>query len=178
VTISKVNVNGQDIIISPSNPIHIGPLVNVSIDVNVSNLGFSGSGGDFFLALFNGTRQGSMIDQPYQNLSVSALKAQGEPGYDSGSISAFWISSQNPGTYYVIIYADISFMSSESDENNNFWVLTFVISPDLVPNNITANGIPISSYTDETVIVLPGQSITIGMNISNVGSSSTGSIRD
>jgi hypothetical protein len=176
IIISKIVVNGEDVIKSPSSPIYIGSQDNVTILANVSNLGFSGTGSDFYLALFNGTRMGEMNEGPYLNLSVSALSAIEEPGSDSGDISLYWISSSNPGTYFVILYADISDLCKESKEGNNLWILTFVISPDLVPNNITIDGIPISSYSEETVIVLPGQTFIIGANVSNRGESSSGSL--
>jgi parallel beta-helix repeat protein len=176
IVLHDVMVNGLDIVKSPSLPIHVGPGENVSIEVNASNLGFSGTGYDFHLALFNGTRNGELIDQPYLNLSVPALMARGQVGDDSGSLSTYWITNRTPGTYYVIIYADISAVSQESDEQNNLWVLTFIISPDIKPNNITVDGLPIGSYSDETVTLLPGQTITIGANASNIGETSSGAI--
>jgi hypothetical protein len=173
---SRVMAGGQVIINSPSNPIFVGPNDNITIDVNVSNFGSSGTGADFFLALFNGTREGGMIDSPYLNISIPALSSKGFPGSDSGTVSLFWPSKASPGTYYVVIYCDISNIVAEKNDNNNMRVLTFVISPDLVPNNITVDGVSISSYPNETVFVLPGESIQIGALASNIGSSPTGSV--
>jgi parallel beta-helix repeat protein len=171
---SNIVVNGLEITNSPSLPIYVGLGEIVSIEVNASNLGFSGTGTDFYLALYNGTRNGGMQEQPYFNVSVPALSFFGIPGFDSGAISAFWSVSLEQGFHYVIIYTDISGLCDEANEVNNYWVLTFAVSPDLVPNNITVEGLPISSYANETVTLLPGQSIIIGANGSNIGDSSTG----
>jgi hypothetical protein len=173
----NVIVDGLTITKSPSPVIYVGAEENVSIDVNASNLGFSGTGFDFYFALFNGTRTGSMLEDPYFNISVSALSPYGEPGWDSGSISAFWNVPNEPGLYYVVIYMDISQLCHESKENNNFWVLTFSVSPDLIPDNITVDGQPISFFANEIVTILPGQEITIGSLASSIGDSGTGTIQ-
>jgi cbb3-type cytochrome oxidase subunit 3 len=171
---NSVFVDGIEVLESPSSPIYVGPGETVNIEVNATNLGFSGTGTDFYLALYNGTRQGVMLEQPYFNVSVPALEAYGSPGDDSGTIFGFWPASMEEGLHYVIIYADISLVCGESEDINNFWVITFAVSPDLAPNNITVDGLPISSYPNEIITILPGQSILIGSNATNIGDSSTG----
>ncbi|UCE73665.1 MAG: Ig-like domain-containing protein [Methanomassiliicoccales archaeon] len=174
---ARVLVNGVEIPKSPSSPIYVGPKEIVDIEVNATNLGFSGTGTDFYLALYNGTRDGVMLSQPYFNLLVPTLSSMDSPGSDSGSISAYWLSPLAQGLYYVIVFTDLSGLCDESDENNNFWVLTFVVSPDLIFNNITVDGLPISSLADEIVFVIPGQSILIGAGARNIGDSSTGIVQ-
>lgn len=177
IIFEKVSANGQEIQISPSDPIYVGPKENVSFEVNLTNLGFSGTGQDFYLGFYNGTRDGGMINQPYLNISIGALNSSQNPGADSGLIGGYWISPDNPGTFYIVLYADISSLCQESDEDNNKWILTFIVAVDLVPNNVTVDGQIISSFTDETVIVSPGQSITIGANVLNNGDSPTGTVQ-
>ncbi|UCE38016.1 MAG: Ig-like domain-containing protein [Thermoplasmata archaeon] len=174
---NSVVVNGENVFRSPSHPIHVDLGENVTIKVNATNLGFSGTGSDFYLALYNGTRDGSFVKQPYFNVSVSALSSFGEPSDDSGSISAFWNAPLGYGLYYVVIYFDISDQCREIHENNNYWVLTFSISPDIVPNNITVDGQPLSSYPNGIPTLLPGQIIDIGANASNIGESGTGVVQ-
>ncbi len=171
---SNIVVDGEEIASSPSLPIYAGPGEILTIEVNASNLGFSGTGKDFYLALYNGSRDGKMLEQPYFNISIPALDSFGDPGYYNDTISTYWQASLDEGLHYVIVYMDISQLCDESDESNNYWVLTFTVSPDLVPNNITVDGAPISSYVNETVIILPGQSIIIGARSSNIGDTSTG----
>jgi parallel beta-helix repeat protein len=174
IVFDKVSVNAQKIQTSPSDPIYVGLTENISLDVNLTNLGFSGTGTDFYLGFYNGTRDGGMVNQPYLNISIAALNSSQNPGADSGSIGAYWISPAKPGTFYVVLYADISSICQEREEDNNIWILTFIVSVDLVPNNVTVNGQYISSFTDETAVMSPGQSITIGANILNIGDSRTG----
>lgn len=174
---TAVFVNGQEITKSPSFPIYVGPGETVNIDANATNFGFSATGMDFKLALYNGTWNGALLVAPYLNLTVPSLAEFGSPGSDSGQISMYWDASYNAGLHYVVVYLDMADDVSESNENNNFWVLTFLISPDLVPANVTVDGLPVSSYPDETVTMLPGQSITLGAQALNTGQSSTGIVQ-
>ncbi|UCF07473.1 MAG: right-handed parallel beta-helix repeat-containing protein, partial [Thermoplasmata archaeon] len=167
-------VDGQVVTKSPSFPIFVGPGEVVDIKVNATNMGFSGTGTDFLLGLYNGTWSGDMLEPPYHNVSIPQLSAFGSPGYDSGQVSVYWIASAEQGLHYVVIHMDVSDLCGEAVERNNFWVLSFIVSPDLVPNNITAGGLHISSYPDGTVTLLPGQGIMLGANAMNSGKSGTG----
>jgi hypothetical protein len=171
---TAVTVNSAPISRSPSTPIYVGPGEVVGIEVNATNFGYSGTGIDFNVVLYNGTWNAGMLDSPYMNITVPALDASGSPGSDSGIIPGSWVASHQAGLHYVVIYMDISQVCGELNENNNYWVLTFVVDPDLVPSNISVDGLPISSYPGEIVELLPGQSIVIGATTLNIGQSSTG----
>ncbi|UCG70279.1 MAG: hypothetical protein JSV09_04480, partial [Thermoplasmata archaeon] len=144
----------------------------VTIGANTTNIGFSGTGISFNTSLYNVSILGSQIigDSNPFNITINALDAN----EDSGHGTWLWQVPVLAGEYYVNITVDFGNASWELNELNNTFTLHFIVAPDLIPNNVTVDGIPITSYPLETVIVYPGQIIMIGANASNVGPSSTG----
>ncbi len=162
---TNVSVNGEAAL-TQSQIWYVGPGELITIGANATNVGYSGTGTAFNISLYNVTIPGV----PF-NITISALNAS----EDSGHVTWQWTVPVIAGDYYVNITVDYLNASVwELNELNNTFTLHFVVAPDLTPNNVTVDGVPITSYPFETVIVYPGQIILIGANASNVGLSSTG----
>ena len=152
---------------------YVGPGELITIYANATNIGISGTGSNFNITMHNVSISGSVIigDANLFNHTITALGAGG----DSGQQSWLWMAPIAAGDFYVNITVDYGNVSVwEISEVNNIFTIHFVVAADLVPTNISVDGLPISSYPSETVIVYPGQIILIGANASNVGLSSTG----
>jgi subtilase family serine protease len=159
---------------SPSAPIAVGSGQTVAIGVNATNDGFSPTGRAIWVGFYNSTQTGSMLTQPYYNISVPELAAKVDFGNTTFVTGGHWVAPNAPGTYYVTIYVDIGNDTHEYNETNNSFVLCFTIGPDLTYSNVTVNGI-MADVLDPTEVwyVGSGETILIGTNATNVGASPT-----
>jgi hypothetical protein len=169
---TDVRVDGVPAILQSQNW-YVGPGDIIVIGANATNVGISSTGVDFNITLHNTSIGGSLIvgDSNLFHILLSALGA----GEDSGQNIWFWQAPLVAGDFYVNITVDYGNASVwEISEDNNIFTIHFVVAPDLIPTNIMVDGIPITSYPSEIVIVYPGQIIQIGANATNVGPSGTG----
>jgi hypothetical protein len=168
---TNVMVDGQAAT-SQSQIWYVGPGMDIIIGANATNVGFSGTGTGFNMSLYNTSIAGSAIigDANFFDIIIVPLN----PGEDSGHWTWLWRVPWPAGDYYVNITVDRGNATWELNEFNNTFVIHFVVAPDLTPTNVSVDGLPITSYPSETVIVYPGQIITINANATNVGPSSTG----
>ena len=87
-----------------------------------------------------------------------------------------WTAPLAPGDYYINITVDSSGDIIEVNETNNTIILHFIVGPDLIPIDITVNGVEYPDWPQISPIILPvpGQWIHIAINITNVGATTTG----
>jgi hypothetical protein len=154
--------------ISPTDPIYVGLGELVEIIASGMNVGNSPTGSIFDISLYNITDpDGPLIPGhsvfPY---NIGPL--------DVGQISLaqtwYWTAPLLAGDYYVNITVDYGKAVLEGNEFNNSYTLHFAVEPDLVPENVTVNGLLVNGY----FLVTPLQTVTVGANASNIGNSGTG----
>jgi hypothetical protein len=152
----------------PTDPIYVGPGDLVRIDGNARNVGNSPTGGSFIMAIYNITGpDGSIIPGHLAfgyNINELAVWET------SPQQTWFWTAPWDAGDHYVNITVDYGDLIPEGNENNNSYTLHFYVGPDLIPNNVSVNGVLVVDY----IIVTPLQTVIIGVNASNIGNTSTG----
>jgi hypothetical protein len=165
-----IKVNGNDAS-DPGKTWYVGPGEMATITANVKNIGYNTTVTSFLLSLYNvtGPFGGKIPSDEAFNYTINPL-SQNEV---SGDMTWNWKVPMQSGNYYVNISADYGDDISELVEGNNSFTLHIAVKPDLTVNNVTIDGISISAYP-HGVVVPPGQIITIGSNIRNIGESSTG----
>ncbi len=154
---------------APSDPVYVDSGELVRIDANVMNVGFSSTGNVTRIAITDITGPGGpMVPGSQVEFDINTLA----PGETSPLKTWFWTAPVSSGDYYVNVTADFQNDTWEASEDNNNITIHFAIGPDLVPNNVTGDGMPVITE----VLVTPLQLVTIGVNASNIGPSGTGSL--
>jgi hypothetical protein len=151
----NVQVNG----LLPTDPINVGPGEVVSIINDVQNVGFSATGNATTIAFYE----------------IPAIRVENStPDLDAGETFSFftwyWTVPSGAGDYYVYIEVDYYDGINEASEVDNIYTLHFFVGPDLVPNNVSVDGVLVVTYATINPLV----PIQIGVNASNIGVSSTG----
>ncbi len=139
-----------------SSLIPMTPGTTAFIVTNVTNVGtLSSAASD--LAFYNTTGEGGpMPGIPFYIPMVSALNT----GVEDGPFSVSWVAPATPGNYYVNITADFNSDVVEINEQNNTFILRFLVGkPDYIPLNDT----PLSQD------VTSNASIPIRVFVKNVG---------
>lgn len=150
---------------------NVTPQAPVNIGVNCSNIGVSdvNSSNTYTISFYNSTIARDMVEEFDTIISLFGLPAGG----DSGEQVGVWIPPNEPGDYYVLVVVDSENDTWEFNENNNTFLLHFVIGPDLVPSNVSVNGNPAVGPSQIWYVGL-GEQVIIGANATNIGFSGTG----
>ncbi len=161
-----VNVRVNSLI--PTNPIYVGPGEMVGILASGRNVGNSPTGSAFDISLYNITGPNGPIIPghsvfPYTIGPLDVAETSPQQSWN-------WWAPALAGHYYVNITVDYGKTVLEGNEFNNSYTLHFAVEPDLVPINITADGIPVAG----NILVTPLQTISLGARAYNAGNSGTG----
>jgi hypothetical protein len=151
----------------PSDPVFVGPGEVVTINANARNIGYSSTGVPTTIALYNITGPNGPIIPGSEDERLLPVLIAGETSLQQ---TWFWVGPWATGDYYVNISVDFYNVSWEANEANNIYTIHFYVGPDLVPNNVTVDGLLVGGY----VTLTPDQVIIIGVNASNIGATSTG----
>ncbi|UCG68201.1 MAG: hypothetical protein JSV09_10285, partial [Thermoplasmata archaeon] len=180
---TNVTVDGLNPEDYPSG-IPVGGGDTVTIHVNGTSIAFVGTGGQFNLSAWECDADGQPFDinSPIAEFEdLGPLNEYGNTsgnGYDTGEIVFNWTAPIQPGDYYINITVDSGFNITELNETNNTIILHFVVGPDIIPIDVTVDGVEYPNWPQISPIILPapGQWIHISLNITNVGATSTGAI--
>ncbi|ODS35924.1 MAG: hypothetical protein A7315_04990 [Candidatus Altiarchaeales archaeon WOR_SM1_79] len=171
--IKSIQVNGNDAS-DPSRIWYLSPGEMVNITAIAKNIGYNTTGASFILSLYNIT--GPIGDKKPFDDAFNHTILPLEQGKESGNVTWDWWAPLESGNYYGNITVDFGNDISELVEENNSFTLHFAVNTDLTITNVTVDGLPIFAYL-EGVVILPGQIIIIGSNITNIGQSSTGNFK-
>jgi hypothetical protein len=152
---------------TPSDPVLVGPGDTVTVNANARNIGFSSTGVPTTIALYNITGPGGPIIPGSEDERLLPVLIAGETSLQQ---TWFWVAPWAAGDYYVNISVDFYNDTWEANEANNIYTIHFYVGPDLIPNNVTVDGLLVGGY----VTLTPDQLIRIGVNATNIGATSTG----
>lgn len=170
---TNVKVDNQEYQISPAY-ITIEGGQDVAISGNVTNIGISEPPTGFNFTFFNSTNDGDMLST--ELLLDIGITAKLSPGDETGEYSITWHVPSSPGIYFVALHADHYNVVPESNKVNNLFLIGFIVGgvPDLELNNVLADDIKYDSSPSTLIYVGKGQSVSISVNVTNIGTENTG----
>lgn len=140
-------------------PVRAGLGSDIDISVKVKNVGTRDAANWFYLHLIDSTRLRSIEIHGLENGGISVE-----------TLTYRW-SGTVPGVYRVYVAVDPSNNVTEIDEGNNWLLLEIVVEgPDLIPEEIEIDG---EEYRS-SIVVEPGDEVTISLLVANIGGHSTG----